>query len=356
MKERHEMPLTNENYVISKEMTIKEAMHRIEAGLQKTVFLTEGGKLKGCLTDGDVRRHLLNGGSINDNVCQIVNFNPQYFYEDDVIDYHNYMIAHMISSLPIVDSQMHLVRIEFLSNRSTEHHQIEENVPVVMMAGGLGTRLKPYTEIIPKPLIPIGSKTITEHIFDKFEASGCNDFYMIVNYKKSLIEAYFKDMDHYINLKFIEEPFFMGTAGGIQLLKQRITSNFFIVNCDVLVDFDYYQIWKKHMSNHNILTIVSAKKVITIPYGTIASDENDIVSDLIEKPQLTYHINTGMYLCDSKIIEYIKDEEKIDMPDLIKRCISAGERVGQVVIGQQNWYDMGQPKELELMKKRLHIT
>jgi NDP-sugar pyrophosphorylase family protein len=179
---------------------------------------------------------------------------------------------------------------------------------------------------------------------------------MIVNYKKSLIEAYFKDMDHYINLKFIEEPFFMGTAGGIQLLKQRITSNFFIVNCDVLVDFDYYQIWKKHMSNHNILTIVSAKKVITIPYGTIASDENDIVSDLIEKPQLTYHINTGMYLCDSKIIEYIKDEEKIDMPDLIKRCISAGERVGQVVIGQQNWYDMGQPKELELMKKRLHIT
>lgn len=355
MKERHPMPLTNEKYIINKDMTIKEAMHKIGDGLQKTVFLTENGKLKGSLTDGDVRRHLLNGGNIQDNVCKIVNFQPKYFYQEDNVDYHAYMIKNMLSSLPIVDSQMHLIRIEFLSNRSISYQQMNEKLPVVMMAGGLGTRLKPYTQIIPKPLIPIGSKTITEHIFDKFDTFGCNDFYMIVNYKKSLIEAYFKDIDRYTNLKFLEEPFFMGTAGGIQLLRQYINNHFFLVNCDILVDFDYSQIWKKHVKDNNIITIVSAKDIFTIPYGTVVFDENDKVCDLIEKPQMTYHVNTGMYLCNAKVVEYIGNQEKIDMPDLIKRCIQAGESVGQVVIGKQDWYDMGQPEELELMKKRLHI-
>lgn len=348
------MSLLDKNCMINRYMTIREAMYKIDAGFQKTVFLTENGVLQGCLTDGDVRRHLLDGGSIDDNVCQIVNFSPKYFRREDKRDYQEYMISNMISALPIVDDSMQLIRIETLNSRCISYEKIDENIPVIMMAGGLGTRLKPYTEIIPKPLIPIGSKTITEHIFDKFGKFGCDVFFMIVNYKKSLIEAYFKDSEKYPNLKFVEEPFFMGTVGGVRLLKEKIQENFFLVNCDILVDCDYCQIWKEHIKHKNIMTLVSAKKVITIPYGTVIADKNDEVCDFVEKPKTEYNINTGLYLCSSKIFEYISEQEKLDMPELIKRCINAKERVGQFLIDEDKWYDMGQLEELELMKKAMH--
>lgn len=344
-----------EKLIITSDMTIEVAMNSIEAGSYKTVFLVEDGILKGVLTDGDVRRYLLKGGSIADNVCQIVNYSPKYFFEEDKEDYRAYMISNMLSAVPIVDAQMHLVRIEYLNGPKKENQIIEEDIPVIMMAGGLGTRLKPYTDIIPKPLIPIGMKTIAERIFDKFISFGCNQLYMILNYKKGLIEAYFKEDGEYDNIKFVEEPFFMGTAGGIKLLQDSCEKNFFVVNCDILVDCDYYEIWQEHCRKNNIITMVCAKKRIIVPYGTIMADENNQVETLVEKPQLIYNINTGMYLCNAKIFEYMEEQEKIDMPDLIQRCIEAGEHVGQVVIDEQDWYDMGQPEELELMKKRLNL-
>lgn len=344
-----------EKLIITSDMTIEVAMSAIEAGSHKTVFLVEDGVLKGVLTDGDVRRYLLKGGSITDNVSRIVNYNPQYFLEGDKEDYREYMITNMLSAVPVVDDQMHLVRIEYLNSPKKENHIIEEDVPVIMMAGGLGTRLKPYTDIIPKPLIPIGTKTIAEHIFDKYISFGCNQLHMILNYKKGLIEAYFKESGEYEEIKFVEETFFMGTAGGIKLLQDICEKDFFVVNCDILVDCDYYEVWQEHCSKNNIITMVCAKKRITVPYGTIQADENNRVETLVEKPQLIYNINTGMYLCNSKIFEYMGQQEKIDMPDLIQRCIDGGERVGQVVIDEQDWHDMGQLEELELMKKRLNL-
>lgn len=341
--------------MVSKEMTVKDAMRQIEIGLCKTVFLVENNVLIGSVTDGDVRRHLLNGGGINDNVCQIVNYHPKYFTINERVNYQDFMVKNTIHAVPIVDEKMQLIRVEKLSGKEREVRKIDENIPVIMMAGGLGTRLRPYTEIIPKPLIPIGSKTISEHIFDKFALYGCNTYYMILNYKKGIIEAYFNESNKYTDLHYVEEPFFMGTAGGIQLVKEVCKNDFFLVNCDILVDCDYYDIWKKHTKNHNIVTMVLAKKKITIPYGTVSIDNEQVV-ELIEKPNLTYNINTGLYLCNAKIFEYIENKEKVDMPTLITRCIDAGEKVGQITIEEQDWYDMGQPDELELMKRRLGVS
>lgn len=341
--------------IITSNMTMEEAMQVIDKGASKTVFLVEDGILKGVLTDGDVRRFLLRGGSIQDNVSLAVNYNPKFFYEKDTESSQEYMTKHMLTALPIVDEQMKLIRIDRLNGVSV-HREISADVPVIMMAGGLGTRLKPYTEIIPKPLIPIGPKTISEHILDRFVSYGCKRYYMILNYKKSLIEAYFKDIASYEGLGFVEEPFFMGTAGGIGLLKDQCSEDFFLVNCDILVDFDYYQVWMEHCKQGNIVTMVSARKKIAVPYGTVEADEEGRVSTLVEKPQLVYNVNTGMYLCNARVFQYLEENEKIDMPDLILRCIAEGERVGQVVIEENHWYDMGQPEELENMKKQLHFN
>ena len=343
------------NLIISKEMTIKEAMRQIETGSCKTVFLVENNVLIGTVTDGDVRRHLLSGGGINDSVCQIVNYHPKYFTTEEKVDYQDFMIKNILQAVPIVNEQMQLIRVEKLAGKKKETREIPEDIPVIMMAGGLGTRLKPYTEIIPKPLIPIGPKTISEHIFDMFELYGCNTYYMILNYKKGLIEAYFNEANKYTNLHYVEEPFFMGTAGGIQLVKDNCKSDFFLVNCDILVDCDYYALWEKHTKNHNVVTMVLAKKKITIPYGTVSTKHEQVV-ELVEKPDLTYNINTGLYLCNAKIFEYIENKEKVDMPTLITRCIDAGEKIGQVTIEERDWYDMGQPEELELMKRRLGVS
>lgn len=341
-----------DNLKIFKDMTIKDAMRQIERGSCKTAFLVENNILIGSLTDGDIRRHLLNGGNLNDNVCQIVNYQPQFFKINEKINYRKYMVKNILQAIPIVDEQMNIVRIEVLAEGEEEIRRIDESVPVIMMAGGLGTRLKPYTDIIPKPLIPIGSKTISEHIFDKFVSYGCEKFFMILNYKKGLIEAYFNELHKYHDLHYIEEPFFMGTAGGIQLVKEACIDNFFLVNCDILVDCNYHDIWKKHTDNKYIITMVLAKKQINLPYGTVTVNKDELVSELVEKPNLTYYVNTGLYLCNAEVFAYITENEEIDMPTLISRCIDAGENVGQVTIDENNWYDMGQPEGVKLMKQK----
>lgn len=340
--------------LVNRDMSVEEALTVIDRGGYKTAFLVEDEKLVGVVTDGDVRRHLIKDGSIKDNVSEIVNYTPMFLYQDDKEDCQRYMIDNFITALPIVDKDKRLVAIETLKGELKNIRKPDEEIPVVMMAGGLGTRLKPYTDIIPKPLIPIGDKTITEHIFDRFVVYGCDDLHMVLNYKKSLIEAYFNDIGKYEKLSFTEEPFFMGTAGGMGLLKDVLKKNFFLVNCDILVDYDYYSIWKRHVDMDNIITIIAAEKKITVPYGTLDADEGK-VRDIIEKPQLVYNINTGMYLCNADVFKYMSNGERIDMPDLIRRCIDAGENVGQVTIDEQYWYDMGQPNELELMKKRFNL-
>ncbi len=344
-----------EQLTISKDITVKEAMKKIDSNGCKTVFALKNDRLIGSLTDGDVRRYLLNGGNIENNVSEVINYHPRYFCAGDKIDYQAYMVENMITAVPIVDETYKLVEVKILNESTSIYRKIDKETPVIVMAGGLGTRLKPYTDIIPKPLIPIGEKTITEHILDRFTAFGCEDFKMILNYKKSLIESYFNDIGKYHNLTYIEESFFMGTAGGISLIKNDIKEDFFLVNCDIVVDYDYYDIWKTHIEKKNIVTMVVAKKNIEVPYGTVLTDEKENVCALVEKPQMTYFINTGMYLCNCRIFKYMNDNEKIDMPDLIQRCIDAGEKVGQKVIGENDWSDMGQIHELTKMKLKFEL-
>lgn len=338
--------------LINDNMTIEDAMRVIDQGISKTVFMVSDLTLMGSVTDGDVRRHLLRGGSVNESVCKIVNYNPKFFYENDNVNYQRYMIENELTAVPVVDKQMRILRIERLKRKTEAAREIEDHIPVIIMAGGFGTRLRPYTEIIPKPLIPIGSKTILEHIFDKFEEYGCSKKYVIVNYKKKLIEAYFKEGSDYRDLHFIEEPAFLGTAGGIKCAKDVCKSDFFMTNCDIIADTDYYCVWKEHRQNGNIITMVLANKEYCVPYGTVEVSEDGNVLCLREKPRVEYKVNTGIYLCNSRLLDYIDDSEKIDMPDLIQRCINAGEKIGQITIDGNDWYDMGQPDQLEMMKER----
>lgn len=222
-----------------------------------------------------------------------------------------------------------------------------------MMAGGLGTRLYPYTKILPKPLIPVGEQPIAELIMDRFRDFGCHDFTMIVNYKRGMIKSYFGELEKDYTVNFADEDVFMGTGGGLCLLKGKMKSPFFFTNCDTLLDVDFGDIYEYHKAHGNLVTMVCAFKHYTVPYGVVELGEDGGIAAMREKPELDFLTNTGVYVVEPRVVEEMRDGEKIGFPDVIERYRAAGEKVGVYPISESSWMDMGQLEELEKMRRKL---
>lgn len=340
------------DFVVSEEDSVISVMKLINMNSKGIAFLCKDGILFGVITDGDIRRHILKNGSLEEKIKTIANYEPIYVttsQKDLAIDMMN---EFSIRALPILNKKKKLLYIQFLNDERT-YHNIDLDIPVVIMAGGKGTRLYPYTQILPKPLIPIGEKTITELIMDHFEAFGCNHFDMIVKYKKNFIKSYFMDNEQKRNVDFIEEEQYFGTGGGLGLLKGKYQDSFFMTNCDIIIEEDYSEFLKYHKDQKNIITLVTAIKNVTIPYGTIQLSETGDVIKLKEKPNFSFMTITGLYIISPRFLEKIPENTYIDITDLIQNCIDDGEKVGAYPISEQSWMDMGQLEELEKMRERL---
>lgn len=340
------------DFIVSEEYSVLEAMKTIDKNAKGIIFVCEEEKLLAVVTDGDIRRYILRNGDLKQSVRNIANYAPKYIFSEEAIDADSFMIKHSVTAVPIVNKYMKLISIRFLYH--SKPILVEDlNIPVVIMAGGKGTRLYPYTQVLPKPLIPIGEKTITEIIMDHFEAFGCRHFDMIVNYKKNFIKSFFFDNEMQRDVEFIEEKEFLGTGGGLKFLEGRYKDSFFITNCDIIVEADYSDIIKYHKENQNIITIVSATKNVTIPYGTIDITDSGQVLKLNEKPNFTFLTNTGLYVIQPGFLKYIPESTFIHITDIIQKCIDKGEKVGIYPVSEKSWMDMGQLEELEKMKERL---
>ncbi len=344
-------------YVTSEDITLKEAMTLINKNASRNLFIIRDGKLFASISDGDIRRAVISGADLSEKAEPFSNHNPMYLKVQDKYDAERIMREKDVNAIPIVTEDKVIVDVRLLIRRSTASSE-QVSVPVAIMAGGKGTRLRPYTDILPKPLIPIGDKTITEHIIDKFKNIGCESFYMIVNYKKDFIKAYFTDKSEgdmkYVP-KFVEETEFLGTGGGISLLKGYVKSTFFLTNCDILIDADYSEALKKHKEMGNIITMICANKKLTIPYGTVITDEEGYIKELKEKPTYEMQTNTGFYIIEPEFFEVIPENTKIDITDLIDICIKRGMKVGTFIIDDEDWMDMGQLEEMEKMKEKMGI-
>lgn len=338
--------------IVMEENSVLEVMKVIDYNARGIAFVCSGRRLLAVVSDGDIRRYILKNGNLNEPIQKIANYSPVYIKNDEIIDYTSYMKEHFITALPIVNKKMTIISIRFLyDNYMIRNTNL--NVPVVIMAGGKGTRLYPYTQVLPKPLIPIGEKTITELIMDHFETFGCNHFDMIVNYKKNFIKSFFIDNEHKRDVDFIEEEQFLGTGGGLKLIENRYQDSFFVTNCDIIIEEDYSEIMKYHKKENNIITIVSAMKNVIIPYGTISISEIGQVLKLNEKPGFSVLINTGLYILEPRFIDKIPKDTFIHITDVIQKCIDVGEKVGIYPISEHAWMDMGQKEELEIMRERL---
>ncbi len=340
------------DFIVSEDMKVIDVMRVIDQNARGIAFVCEDQRLLAAVTDGDIRRYILRNGKLDAPIREIANYNPIYLNEEDKEDAYIFMRKHSITAVPVVNADREITAIHFLYHHKSVRN-INLNAPVVIMAGGKGTRLYPYTQILPKPLIPIGDKTITEIIMDHFEEYGCRHFDIIVNYKKHLIKSYFFDNEIKRDVCFIEEPDYYGTGGGLKLLEGRYSDSFFVTNCDIVIEEDYSKIYEYHKERGNIITLVCASKNIILPYGTIELNDDGRVQKLVEKPSFSFLTNTGFYVLEPRFLEKIPKDTFIHITDVIQSCIDQGERVGVYPVSSHAWMDMGQMDELQKMRERL---
>lgn len=347
-------------FIGNSSMTVVDAMAKIDANSRGILFIEDSnGALIGSITDGDTRRWILEAGDINACVCKAMNLSPKYLCEKERTKAKNIINNKHITALPILDKNKHIIDIiladEALNSLPEKSKMNLSEIPVVIMAGGKGTRLYPYTRILPKPLIPIGETPIVERIINCFTEHGIWKYYMTVNYKKELIKSYFSEINPAYEINYVEEPAPLGTCGSIRLIKEIFEKPLFVTNCDALIRADYEDIYKYHMESENSITIVSALKNISVPYGVIHSGENGEILYIEEKPRLSYFINTGMYVLHPDTINKIPPNKLFHMTDLVSAVMEDGEKVGMYPISEDSFLDMGEMDEMKRMEEKLNI-
>ena len=342
-------------------ITIKEALKKLDKTAEKTlVVIDENNKLLGTLTDGDIRRHIIKTGNIEGVIEHIYNKNPIFLTAKNATkeNIKNALLKNRIELLPIVDEYKTVIKYAtwaevFIEEAKPKKKEKEKlNIPVVIMAGGKGTRLSPYTQILPKPLIPLGDKTMIEYIIHNFLEYGIKTFFLTLNYKGELIEAYFKGIEKDYDINFVWEKEFLGTAGSLKLLEETLNGDFIVSNCDILVNANFYHAYEFHKKNNSVFTSITSIQHYKIPYGVVNIKSGGLIEGIEEKPEYTFQINTGVYILNSKVLKYIPKNRYFDMPELIKQLIDSKESVFAYPVNESEYIDMGQWKEY---KKALKI-
>ena len=346
---------TLEQLFIDEDATIRKTLEQLDRTAKRILLIAPEGKLKAVVTDGDIRRHLIRNGKLDAAVREVATYNPKSVTRETRSNAREIMRKYSITALPMINEQGLVESLLFANDfELVKTNNLE--IPVVINAGGVGSRLYPYTKILPKPLIPIGDQPILELIMNRFQKFGCNDFHVIVNHKKNLIKAFFADSPKDYDLHFVDEDIPLGTGGGLSLLKGKLNETFFFSNCDILIDADYASMYRQHKKDKNIITMVCAIKNVVIPYGVVNMSKNGSIESFTEKPEFSFLTNTGLYIVEPEVIEDLQLNESISFPEIMDKYRNQGEKVGVYPVSEKAWMDMGQLEELESMRKRLEIN
>jgi len=336
--------------IISVDETLMHALKLMDTtGFRLLVVLDSKDLFAGILSIGDIQRTIIQNKSLETPIIEVLRENIRVAKPEDSFDsIKQMMLEFRMEFCPVVNEKREVTDIYFWEDlfidkkpRPTKRFEI----PVVIMAGGLGTRLKPLTNVLPKPLIPIAETTIIEEIFKRFANHGCNHFLISLNYKADLIEYYLEHQNLPYKIEYFRESKPMGTAGSLSLLKEKISNTFFVSNCDILIEQDYSEILEYHYSNKNLITIVSALKNYPIPYGVLVTGGNGDLVELQEKPEMIFKINSGMYILEKDVLSEIPEQTFFHITELIERIKKKGGKVGGFPVSEKSWKDLGSWEE-----------
>jgi dTDP-glucose pyrophosphorylase/predicted transcriptional regulator len=327
--------------------TILEALKIIDkSSKQICLVLDENKTLIGTISDGDIRRGILNNVSLNSTVDEVLFKSPIVAHIDDTREtILNIFNTQKIHQIPIIDSNNVVVGIEILDEIILKPKQ---NNKVVLMVGGLGTRLRPLTEKIPKPMLAVGGKPILQSIIESFVSHGFTNIVMCVGYKSSVIENYFGDGNKFgAKISYVHEKKRMGTAGSLSLLKNTKMPKlpFFVMNGDILTNINFNHFLDYHEASNSKMTMCVKEYDFQVPYGVLNIKDGKI-QNIIEKPVHNFHVNAGIYLLEPEILDLIPDDKFYDMNDLFKNILDKFS-IGSVMSFpmREYWMDIGKIDE-----------
>lgn len=329
-----------------------QAMEQMDRVGHKLLMVMTEDRFAGLLSIGAIQRAIVRGESPKTPIANIL--------RKDIIvcspkDSPEKIKAEMLRCrseyMPIVDAAGKVADVVFWGDLfdETQHTRAtvgKYDMPVVVMAGGEGTRLRPLTNILPKPLLPIGKKTIVETIMDRFVEIGCRRFYVSLNYMADAIERYLTEHnDGRYELTFYREDRPMGSGGSLSLIRDKIKEPFWVTNCDNILQQDLAEIVEVHRQNGNEMTVVAAVKGMKLPYGNLITGEHERVVRVEEKPEFLFRVNTGVYILEPPLLKEIPDNKYYPITDLMNTIINRNGRVGCFPITDGSWCDIGNWEE-----------
>jgi len=338
------------NITINSKISIKQAMKVLDKTAEKCLLvLDKNNKLLGTLTDGDLRRSILKGVKFTKSIAECFNPKPITLqkgnYSNEVAK--TILRTKKLDLIPVIDKDGILIDYITWSKIGEElkNNSSLKEVPVIVMAGGMGTRMDPFTKVLPKPLVPIQEKPIIEHIIESFTNVGCSDFHLTVNYKGRILKAYFEELQPNYNVSFIDEDEPLGTAGSLQYLDDKFDKPFFVSNCDIIIKTNYESIYNFHLQGNYDVTLVASTKEYIIPYGTCELNREGHLSHINEKPKYEFLINTGLYVINPNVLKLIPEGKFYHITHLIEDAKNQGKKVGVFPIDDEAWIDLGQWSE-----------
>lgn len=332
-----------EDIIVKETTSIKEVLQIIDkSSKQLAIVVDKNKKLLGTISDGDIRRALLNNMSLNETVKNIYFKNPTVANinnsKEEII---NICRVKKIHQIPVVDDNGNLIGIEILDELISKEEKINK---VILMVGGLGTRLRPLTENTPKPMLKVGNKPILQTIVEKFAEYGYTNIVMCVNYKSHMIQDYFGDGKEFgVNIEYVLENQRMGTAGALSLLKNKPNEPFFVMNGDLLTNVNFEHLHNYHLSNNSLGTMCVREYDFQVPYGVVNIKNSKIVS-IEEKPTHKFFVSAGIYMLSPEVLEYIPENQFYDMPTLFEKIISKGKNAISFPL-REYWLDIGRIEE-----------
>jgi dTDP-glucose pyrophosphorylase len=339
-------------FTIYKDATLEEVIKKLKVQGNKCLFVVNNkNKLIGSFSDGDLRKALLDSYDFNSKILKYYNKKPikilQKNYSQDIVQ--DLFQRYNIDIIPIINSQRKIVKIITLNEFFLK--KTKSKFDLIVMAGGKGTRLKPFTNFLPKPMIPVNGKPIIDIIINKFYNFLVGEIFIIVNFKANILKSYlintFKK-----KINFLTEKKYLGTAGGLSLINRKVISeNFFLSNCDVVINADLNKIYEYHLKKNSLFTIIVADQRFKMNYGSCIINKNGLLKEIIEKPENKYYVNTGVYVLNKKILDLINLNKHLDINDLLNDCKKKKIKINVYIINQSSWADVGNWKDLSQNQK-----
>lgn len=338
--------------VIEPSLSIKEALKIIDKEALRVALVVDNNKLIGMVTDGDVRRSILNGVELTDSVDKIMNNTPLTANVNVTSgELKKTMQQRQILSLPLIDDEGCLVGLKTLYD--TLKVEKRDN-PVFIMAGGFGTRLKPLTDNCPKPMLKVGNKPMLETLINNFKRHGFYKFYISTHYLPNVIMDHFGNGENFnVEITYVHEESPLGTGGALSLLPNTLPNEpLIMINGDILTNVDFSKVLDFHIKHESDATMCVRDYEIKVPFGVIEGEGHEITA-MVEKPTYRYFVNAGIYIISPHIINSLSKHQRLDMPRLFEIKQQAGFKVMKFPI-HEYWLDVGRHDDFNKAQVDIH--